>query len=163
MTIAANIGDLAILDFEACFPDSVVGFFPSSDLDIEYLFYLFSSMKGQFLQTAPVNTQANLNVARIGSMPLVVPPSKEQSQIARFLNSECHQIATATKAAQRQIDLVREYRTRLIADVVTGKLDVRDVSLPDLGKADGLDDLDDLEEDAELEDLDVEELNDADD
>ena len=98
MTIA-NIGDSAILNFEACFPDSVVGFFPSSDLDIEYLFHLFSSMKEQFLLTAPINTEANLNVARIGSMPLVVPPSNEQSQISRFLNSACHETATATTAA----------------------------------------------------------------
>ena len=34
MTIAANIGDVAILDFEACFPDSVVGFLPNSQLDL---------------------------------------------------------------------------------------------------------------------------------
>jgi hypothetical protein len=46
-------------------------------------------------------------------------------------------------AARRQIDLFREYRTRLIADVVTGKLDVRGVELPDLEGADIADDLGD--------------------
>ena len=37
MTIAANIGDVAILDFEACFPDSVVGFVPHQNVDRDYL------------------------------------------------------------------------------------------------------------------------------
>lgn len=47
-----------------------------------------------------------------------------------------------------EIDLLREYRTRLIADVVTGKLDVRGVELPALDEAEMLDDLD-TGEDAE--------------
>ena len=56
---------------------------------------------------------------------------------------------------QRQIDLVREYRTRLIADVVTGKLDVREAAarLPDeVEEAEPLDDIDALAEGDESED-----------
>ena len=41
ITIAANIGDVAILGFDACFPDSVVGFQPfSEDVDTEYIYYM---------------------------------------------------------------------------------------------------------------------------
>ena len=65
MTIAANIGDVAILDFEACFPDSVVGFVPRRNIDRDYLYYLFRAMKAELLREAPVNTQGNLNVDRI--------------------------------------------------------------------------------------------------
>ena len=41
MTIAANIGDVAVLDFEACFPDSVVGFVPRCDIERDFLYYVF--------------------------------------------------------------------------------------------------------------------------
>ena len=67
MTIAANIGDVAVLDFEGCFPDSVVGFVPRSGVERDYLYYVFRSMKPELLREAPVNTQGNLNVDRIGS------------------------------------------------------------------------------------------------
>ena len=66
-------------------------------------------------------------------------------------------MATATTAAQRQTDLIREYRTRLIADVVTGKLDVRGVSVPDLDE----DTFDGVERITDLDDLDEQEKNDV--
>jgi type I restriction enzyme S subunit len=77
----------------------------------------------------------------------------------KVLRSKTDQIDVAIARAQRQIDLVREYRTRLIADVVTGKLDVRGVPLPDLDEAGDPGDLDKLEEDVELDNLDAEEMD----
>ncbi|MEA3374920.1 MAG: hypothetical protein U9R72_01780 [Chloroflexota bacterium] len=62
----------------------------------------------------------------------------------------------AVSHAQRQIDLIREYRTRLIADVVTGKLDIRDVPLPDLEPGDGGDDIDDWQQLEMLDDVEEE-------
>ena len=79
MTIAANIGDsAAILDLDACFPDSVVGFTPSHNVDRDYLYNLFQSMKTEFLRMAPVNTQGNLNVDRIGATIVAFPPLAEK-------------------------------------------------------------------------------------
>ncbi len=54
-----------------------------------------------------------------------VPPQEEQSAIIEHLDIELSMINQAINSAQREIDLMREYRTRLIADVVTGKIDVR--------------------------------------
>ena len=69
-------------------------------------------------------------------------------------------IDTAITRANREIELLNEYRTRLIADVVTGKLDVRDAAaaLPEVDPLDADDDLDDgleTDADAELDDLDA--------
>jgi type I restriction enzyme S subunit len=94
-------------------------------------------------------------------IPLICPPYEEQEKIAAFVKGETQQLDQTIIRAQRQIDLIREYRTRLVADMVTGKLDVRGVSLPDLDEAGDMGDLDELEEDAELDNLDVEEMNDA--
>ena len=126
MTIAANIGDVAVLDFDACFPDSVVGFVPSVRVDRDYLYYLFLAMKNEFLREAPVNTQGNLNVDRIGSRTIVLPQIWEQTDIVNHVEQSVSNIDSTIEQARRQIELMEEYRTRLIADVVTGKLDVRE-------------------------------------
>ena len=134
MTIAANIGDVAILAFEACFPDSIVGFIPAGKLDRDYLYFVFRCMKGELLREAPVNTQGNLNVERIGTMWMPLPPFAEQEQITKYIESETSTLTTAIVRTEREIALMQEYRTRLTADIVTGKLDVREAvaKLPDL-------------------------------
>lgn len=133
MTIAANIGDVAILDFEACFPDSVVGFVPRSSLDRDFLFFVFRCMKQELLADAPVNTQGNLNVERIGMKGIPFPPLEEQQTITKGIEAETGAFDTAIARTEREITLMQEYRTRLTADVVTGKLDVREAAdkLPD--------------------------------
>ena len=128
MTIAANIGDVAILDFEACFPDSVVGFVPHQKVDRDYLYYLFGAMKAEFLREAPVNTQGNLNVERIGARHIALPPISEQTAIVAYIDKATAAIDAAIDRARREIELLGEYRTRLIADVVTGKVDVREAA-----------------------------------
>jgi len=66
-------------------------------------------------------------------MPSPYPPAVEQSQIADAIEEGVGAIEMATSKVQREIELLREYRSRLIADVVTGKLDVREAAerLPD--------------------------------
>ncbi len=128
MTIAANIGDVAILDFNSCFPDSIVGVIPSKNIYRDHLYYLFRAMKREFIREAPVNTQGNLNVDRIGSRKVVLPPFPEQIAIVDYLDKATSEIDSAISRARRQMELLQEYRTRLISDVVTGKLDVRDVA-----------------------------------
>ncbi len=125
MTIAANIGDVAVLDFEACFPDSVVGFIPRSDVERDYLYCVFRAMKPELLREAPVNTQGNLNVERIGSRAIALPPHQEQLVLVRQIEESTFDLNASIDHADQEIALLREYRTRLIADVVTGKVDVR--------------------------------------
>ena len=59
---------------------------------------------------------------------LPVPPLQEQTQIVSEIGALGAAIETATRRAEREISLLREYRTRLIADVVDGKLDVREAA-----------------------------------
>ena len=134
MTIAANIGDVAILDFEACFPDSVVGFVPRNGIERDFLYYMFRAMKPELLREAPVNTQGNLNVDRISSRGIAIAPAHEQRLVVRQIETSTAGLRTVTDEARREISLLQEYRTRLIADVVTGKLDVREaaVGLPEI-------------------------------
>jgi type I restriction enzyme, S subunit len=160
MTIAANIGDVAVLDFDACFPDSIVGFVPRTSILRDYLYYVFRTMKFELLREAPVSTQGNLNVERIGSRGISVPPVAEQQEIILHIEQSIADLNSAIERAMGEINLLREYRTRLIADVVTGKLDVREAAarLPEeieeaepLAEGEALADDSEDAEDAELD------------
>jgi Restriction endonuclease S subunits len=70
--------------------------------------------------------QANLNSSRYARMVLPVPPTRtEQDKIVQEIQSQTSVVEKTLARADREIELLREYRTRLTADVVTGKLDVR--------------------------------------
>lgn len=100
---------------------------------------------------------------QLGQIPIVVPPVDEQSAIVAYYVAATSGLDQTIATARLEIDLLREFRTRLIADVVTGKLDVRQVAagLPEEAMGDELiedEALEDLE--AEEEDLDL--IDDAD-
>ena len=69
--------------------------------------------------------QPGLSVERVLNLALPVPPFAEQSDITSQIDKATADIDVAIVNAQRQIDLLREYRTRLIANAVTGRVDVR--------------------------------------
>ena len=77
-------------------------------------------------------------------MPSLCPPAYEQTAIVAYLDKATADIDTAIACAHRQIELLHEYRTRLIADVVTGKLDVREAAaaLPEVDPLAAEDDVD---------------------
>ena len=69
----------------------------------------------------------------LNRMVITLPPAPDQKAIVDAVKEATEPLAIVTDRSRRQIDLLREYRTRLIADVVTGKLDVREAAarLPD--------------------------------
>ena len=127
MTIAANIGDMAILDFEACFPDSIVGFVPEDDVCLNFLYYLFIGLHPSLMNTATLNTQLNLNVDRIGVLFAVKPSRSEQETIAAYLDEQTSRIDSIIAKVEESIEKLKEYRTAIISAAVTGKIDVREV------------------------------------
>ena len=62
----------------------------------------------------------------IGNMEQPVPTLSEQTAIVEYLDKATDDIEAAIARARRQVELLQEYRTRLVADVVTGKLAVRE-------------------------------------
>lgn len=89
MTIAgANTAKTAILRFEACFPDSVVGFIPSNDKsDLHFIKYSLDLMRNQFLSVSRGATQDNLSLDKLLSFPLLVPAVEIQRRIAGILSA----------------------------------------------------------------------------
>jgi type I restriction enzyme S subunit len=67
----------------------------------------------------------------IGNCEVLVPSLDEQKQIVEYIEKQCSNIDSLIAALGKEISLLHEYRTRLISDVVTGKLDVRGVAVPE--------------------------------
>lgn len=130
MAIAANIGDTAMLNFEAYAPDSVVGFKPNHDVDLEFLRYSLLAALPALEQTSTQSTQANLNIDRIGTVKASFPPLEEQRVIINKLDNLLERYADIELKAVRAIELLQERCTALISAAVTGKIDVRNWQAP---------------------------------
>lgn len=100
-----------------------------------FLFYLMNLAAGKSVFSADgnENTIAHLTCEKLRRHRFPFPPIEEQRRIADLLDRILQQHHVTLGCAEREIDLLREYRARLIADVVTGKLDVREAArhLPD--------------------------------
>ena len=114
----------------------------------EYLALLMTSIHGRsyFQLTAKQTTNlASTNSTTLKAFPLFLPSIDEQQKVLDYIAKETASLDSAISRALGEIDLIREYRTRLITDVVTGKLDVRSVELPALDEAAVLDDFEEDE------------------
>lgn len=99
----------------------------SSVIQPDFLQIVFSS-RGmcQMLELSSIGaTMANLNEGSVARQCIPLPPLAEQEEIVASIRISSEAENAAIIRLEREITLLREYRTRLIADVVTGKLDVR--------------------------------------
>lgn len=125
MTIAANVGDVAVLDFDSYFPDSVIGFVPKDGYYWNYLYYLFTAMKPSFVNTAIVSTQLNLNIERVKEMPVpITTDSREQQRIAAFLDDKTTHIDSLIANKEKMVQELEAYKKAMIYEYVTGKKEV---------------------------------------
>ena len=130
----------------------------------QYLNYVLHSpfMKKQLELILVGSTFKRINVAQIKALIVPIPPREEQDAIVHYLGEELRGLQNVSSRLESEITLLHEYRTRLIADVVTGKLDVRKLAagLPEQELQDQPDvaagyDADEAEDDAESDLIDT--------
>ena len=95
---------------------------------IFYLYFL-STIKDIIVMEASSATLPIFNQTQTKNIITPVPPSKEQVEIANFIAKKELEIKSIILKTQQEIELLKEYKTALISEVVTGKVDVRDVVL----------------------------------
>ena len=87
ITIAANIAETSILGFDACFPDSVIGFVANSEkTNSSYVEYLLSSLKTTLEEMGQGSAQSNINLGTFENLKLPFPPLAEQARIVAILD-----------------------------------------------------------------------------
>ncbi|MGB2772308.1 MAG: restriction endonuclease subunit S, partial [Anaerolineae bacterium] len=151
-------GMSARLEIEACINQNLAAIVPRHGLDGRFLHLMLTAFYKPIRGGGRGGNQEALNCEIIATLRLPVPPLSEQVFTADYLERRLSGLHKVLQGAQREIALLREYRTRLIADVVTGKLDVRAAAqgLPEEGE--GLEALDEgevLSEGAEVEEGDL--------
>lgn len=88
ITIAANIAETAILDIDACFPDSIVGFIPFDDeADVRFVKYSFDMLKKEMQLASLGATQDNFSVEKMLKFKFIVPDFKKQKRVSDILST----------------------------------------------------------------------------
>ncbi|MGI6501655.1 MAG: restriction endonuclease subunit S [Anaerostipes sp.] len=85
ITIAANIAKTAILRFNACFPDSVVGFNANKNTNNVFVHYWFSFFQDILESQAPESAQKNINLKILSELKVISPDIQGQNQFADFV------------------------------------------------------------------------------
>ncbi len=110
ITIAANIADTGILDFEACIPDSVVGFIPLGPFKTaKYFEFYMRTMQSSLESYAPSTAQKNINLGILETVLIPLPPMAEQKQIVTKVSVLLSQIDRASRLLK-----AREEKTKLL-------------------------------------------------
>lgn len=104
MSIAANVGDVAISTFDAACPDSVVAVAPKHGTDAKWLFQILKHSKNGLSSLATQNAQANLSLEKITPFKVPVPPLADQRKIGEILQTwdEAIEKLEALRAASLQ-------------------------------------------------------------
>ena len=108
ITIAANIGDVAILTYDCCFPDSVVGFTPKENVNVKYVYYKLKNIQKILQAIAPATAQKNINLKVLSEIKISLPSFEDQKEIVRILDSL----------------LDKEQRTKELAEQILQKIDM---------------------------------------
>lgn len=149
-----------------CISQRMMVFRIQSRYDSEFVMWLLNSPQvyAQATQDVMGSTAPHVNVATIRNFRLAIPPSAaEQNEVVHHIHEATQCLVRTIEDAHSEVSLLREYRTRLIADVVTGKLDVREAaarlpksSEPEPADGAGLDA--DGDDDAELDEAVAEDM-----
>lgn len=123
ITIAANIGETAILDFDACFPDSVVGLLCNEKLLLnKYTNYFFISHKSKLAELAPATAQKNINVDILEKVRIPLPSIEEQQLIVDELESKLTVCDKIEETITNSLLLVESLKQSILKKAFEGKL-----------------------------------------
>ena len=104
ITIAANIAQTGILDFDACFPDSVVGFVPNNRTNAVFIHYWFTFFQRILDAQAPQVAQKNINLKILSELNVIEPPLSLQREFAAFVE----EVDKSKFVVQKRLEKARE-------------------------------------------------------
>ena len=135
VSVTAYIGSVGVVpeEFEEAYVSQhVARCQPHPGPSSQWLGYVLLSRVGQTHGQMSLygGTKDGLSLDDVKNYQILLPPRCEQSHLVRWIERELSSLVRLGDNTKRQINLLREYRTRLIADVVTGKLDVREAAAP---------------------------------
>lgn len=107
ITIAANIAKTAILTFDACFPDSVVGFKANDKTNNIFIHYWFSFFQAILEAQAPESAQKNINLKTLSELKIIIPTIDLQNQFAEFVE-QTDKLKFEAKEALEKLEILKK-------------------------------------------------------
>ena len=123
ITIAANIADTAILGFDACFPDSIVGFLPErGQCNIYFVEFFLRTAKEDLERYAPATAQKNINLAILKDLAIPFPSLAEQNVIAQEINRHLSVADEVEKTITVELKRAEQLRQSILKKAFSGEL-----------------------------------------
>ena len=130
--LVGSVGKVKALDYQLILSDKTFRAVFGSFVDTDFMVYAMNGIYyRQQVEQAISGADGmanNLPLSELKSFVFAIPPLAEGADIASKLDAELARFTTAIARTEREIALMQEYRTRLTADIVTGKLDVREAA-----------------------------------
>lgn len=130
-TREAPAGEACVVpkNLDVCLGQRTVLFKTNQELAFSELIVhlIYSDVVKEYInQLSQGSTVTHFNMADIKNIPLILPPIEEQKQIVEFIETATGKIDATIATIEKEIGFLREYRTALISEVVTGKIKVID-------------------------------------
>ena len=103
---------------------------PNKKIDGKYLYYSSKVFTKELRKYSTGVKVFRFNINDLKTIYTSIPPIEEQNKISEYIQSELNTVTKTITTIEKEITLVEEYKTALIAEAVTGKIDVRDFKLP---------------------------------
>ena len=126
MATRAPIGNIKINKIETTINQGCKAILVDKNLiDLNYLYFLLNNYLEELQLLGNGATFVELSTSNLSQFKINIPPKKEQEEIVAYIEKETNKIDRTIDLYKSQIELIKEYRTSLIASAVTGKIDVR--------------------------------------
>ena len=122
ITIAANIAETAFLGIDACFPDSIVGFTASSEVDPKYIKYFIESQKLKLSAFAPATAQKNINLKTLENLIIPYCSVEEQRIIINEIESRLSVCANIESTVDETLQQAEAMRQSILKKAFEGEL-----------------------------------------
>ncbi|MBK2258359.1 restriction endonuclease subunit S [Francisella philomiragia] len=121
MTIAANIGDVAILGMDSCFPDSIVGIFSEKNCN-EFIYYFLLTLKQSLESQATTTAQMNINLKVLESVKIPLPPLPIQQQTVEYLDSIATKVDKIKQLNEQKLENLKALKASILDKAFRGEL-----------------------------------------
>lgn len=141
--IGGTIGKVAICSNSASCNQQISGIVVSEDMNVIYVAHCLKSLRNYILSTGKYTTLPIINQEEIKTLNISIPPLDEQNKISKFLCSKTQRFEKILKKIKKEIGIILEYKNSLIASVITGQVDVRNIAVEEVDPADLIAETDD--------------------
>ncbi|MEA3522108.1 MAG: restriction endonuclease subunit S, partial [Campylobacterota bacterium] len=121
MTIAANIGDVAILGIDSCFPDSVVGIYSENNSN-DFIYYFLLTLKQQLESQATTTAQMNINLKVLKTIGVPLPPLNIQQKAVKYLDEVSQNLEKVKSVQKEKMNTLIALKASILDQAFRGKL-----------------------------------------